>query len=169
MQFQHTYKGSKPGSTIGNIISKTSFQHTYKGSKPPKIWGFQTKSLFVPAYLQGFETVGRAKIPRPTEVVPAYLQGFETGAKQHRPSNEYEFQHTYKGSKLEAFFSGGRDSARSSIPTRVRNSIYLAFFQRLYLSSSIPTRVRNFYQRDHLLTVCRVPAYLQGFETTRNG
>ena len=99
-EFQHTYKGSKPATTIGAMsppsgssiptrvrnsdssrasnMPSDGFQHTYKGSKP--VLGRTIEKIlnsssiptrvrnscialiisflsFVPAYLQGFETI----------------------------------------------------------------------------------------------------------------
>ena len=99
------------------------------------------------------------------EGVPAYLRGFETRSIFIVSSTSVKFQHTYEGSKLEGFFSGGRDSAGSSIPTRVRNCWMVLWVRGCML---VPAYLRGFETvSDHRLLSCRfeVPAYLRGFET----
>ena len=98
--FQHTYKGSKLDYEGYEFVSACEFQHTYKGSKQI-VRAFLRWAGLVPAYLQGFETPKMMLPPGMVKQVPAYLQGFETWDRHILLFRVCEFQHTYKGSKLE--------------------------------------------------------------------
>ena len=78
--------------------------------------------------------------------VPAYLQGFETQTTDTGKNHRHQFQHTYKGSKLFYLSIFLMKNIRSSIPTRVRNGFKPSHGHSNHQSSSsIPTRVRNFF------------------------
>ena len=141
------------------------FQHTYKGSKRTE-------------YYLSIHTHPRSSIPtRVRNSVHAVGSLSLLGAFQHTYKGskhrgdikiddaEMKFQHTYKGSKHMSIFVMMSSTPCSSIPTRVRNSVWRhgekspnIMFQHTYkgskledirfhrlrcLRSSIPTRVRN--------------------------
>ena len=83
--------------------SRMAFQHTYKGSKRNPGSVYSNYYVYVPAYLQGFETFRIRFLFRYLINVPAYLQGFETSPHGISPPSKETFQHTYKGSKLPHF------------------------------------------------------------------